>query len=687
MLKTFLLLAAAAAAPLSGASWVSKGPFGGSAQNIAIDPSDHRILLAGTRSALLYRSEDAGQSWNALPFPHLYHVSIYSVAIDPTQPGLYWIGVAAETRRAGDTSAGLYRSLDAGQTWTQVEGMKGRSVYALAVWPSSNQVIAAGTDEGVWRSLDGGASWSRISAESNSEMQAIMSLAFHPANRDILYAGTPHLPWKTSDGGASWNPVHDGMIDDSDVFSIHVDSSRPDRVFASACSGIYCSRNGGALWSKLQGIPKTDRRTHVIAEDPLHPDTLYAGTTVGLWKSTDAGVSWIKKSDHNINGLAVDPTDGKTLYLATDSGGIVKSTDGGDTYHAINQGFVNRTITSFELSGTAPRVFFASTTYDGDFGGMFRSDDDAGTWALLATHQRLLDENLISLAVSPANPLLIWAASFDGMLKSSDGGRTWSRPRCFFERPAPPAVRSPRRGAPVRRAALPPLKPFPAPGVRVVAIRYWTHGSTSSLVAATSAGLFLSGDNGVYWRPLPVQPASEPPVLAVYLPPAPSSEALAVLTTSGLFVSADAGASWSRSDLPGRPDTVYDLSLHPSDPQQALAATSSGLFRTTDGGHSWSACRKGLPLNGWFNSVAFDSLDASRVFAAEVDRIYLSEDGGAVWRRLSGDGLDQVWIRALLPGAAPSGGLLVVTKSRGVFVPSTPAVETQVGRSGTSASN
>ena len=75
------------------------------------------------------------------------------------------------------------------------------------------------------------------------------SLATDPRNPQVIYAGTYHLPWKTIDGGRHWLPIHDGMIDDSDVMSISVDRANPRRLYASACSGIYRSDNAGALSS------------------------------------------------------------------------------------------------------------------------------------------------------------------------------------------------------------------------------------------------------------------------------------------------------------------------------------------------------------------------------------------------------------------------------------------------------
>ena len=660
------------------AAWVATGPYGGSAQIVAIDPEDSRTLLAGTRSGLLYRSGNAGESWEPAPFPHLYRSSIYSVAMDPKHSGVYWIGVAADAKRKDDTVAGVYTTGDGGKTWAQVEGMKGKSVFALAVWPGDSSAIAAGTDDGVWRSVDGGKTWARSSAEDNPEMQGIVSLAFDPSNKDILYAGTPHLPWKTEDGGQSWHAVHEGMIDDSDVFSIRVDSSQPRRVFASACSGIYCSRDGGGLWTKLQGIPKTDRRTHTIAQDPQHPETIYAGTTAGLWKSTDAGLTWVKKSDYSINGMAVDPSDGRVLYLATDSTGLIKSSDGGETFRACNEGFVNRNITQFVAAGEERPLLFASTAYDGDSGGIFRSENMGGAWALVAPHRRLLNENVISFAVSPKDARSIWAVSFDGLLKSADGGSTWVRPKTYLEPEAPKAgIKSGRasEGAQARRIARRPIPvAFPADGVRIHVLRFLPVAALRegeptgpALLAGTSAGLFVSRDGGTYWRRMALGNEAAPAVLSIFLS-VRDTGAMAALTAGGLFMSLDHGSAWKKAEIPDHPDVIYDVAMHPSNPSEALAATSGGLMLSHDGGASWSHCVKGLPWKGWFNSAVYDPVRPGRAYVTEVGRIYETSDGGATWGHFDSKGLEEVWIRALIPGGAAAGGLVAVSQSRGVYV-------------------
>src|SRR5207245_5992720 len=148
-------------------------------------------------------------------------------------------------------------------------------------------------------------------------------------NPDVVYAGTWHLAWKTDDGGANWHRINRGMIDDSDVFSIIVDSANPSIVFASACSGIYKSSTAGDLFQKIQGIPFSARRTRVLKEDPSNPSIVYAGTTEGLWKTMDQGKTWKRVSNPEVvvTDVLVDPRNSQRVLLATARRIVLDSVD------------------------------------------------------------------------------------------------------------------------------------------------------------------------------------------------------------------------------------------------------------------------------------------------------------------------------------------------------------------------
>ena len=191
--------------------------------------------------------------------------------------------------------------------------------------------------------LDPGSRSARQGARRSTKSNPWPSI---PKDPDVVYAGTWHLPWKTADGGKNWENIKQGVIDDSDVFSIILDPEQPDIVYASACSGIYKSLNAGALFKKIQGIPATARRTRMLRQDPVHRDTVYAGTTEGLYKTTDAGRTFQRMTgpDVIINDVFVDPQNPDRVLLATDRSGVLTSSDAGVSFKESNRGFSARKV-------------------------------------------------------------------------------------------------------------------------------------------------------------------------------------------------------------------------------------------------------------------------------------------------------------------------------------------------------
>ena len=126
--------------------------------------------------------------------------------------------------------------------------MHGKSIRALAMAASDSRMSGRGRAGRAYSAAATAATTgSACLPPSQREIKNIESIAVDPKDPNVIYAGTWHLAWKTADGGANWQHINKGMIDDSDVFSIIVDSSNPSMVFASACSGIYKSEIAGEL--------------------------------------------------------------------------------------------------------------------------------------------------------------------------------------------------------------------------------------------------------------------------------------------------------------------------------------------------------------------------------------------------------------------------------------------------------
>jgi photosystem II stability/assembly factor-like uncharacterized protein len=620
------------------------GPFGGSARSIAIDPENGRTLVAGSRDSLLFRSDDAGASWRLLPFPRGTPGVFNSVLIDPAESPHYYAGLDA-----GDSpDSGVYKSKDGGETWQQLAGLRGFRIESLALSPINSGTLAAGTSKGVFISMDRGVTWRGISRANDPEMQEITALAFDPVNTNVLYAGTPHLPWKTADGGATWHSISSGLIDDSDIFSIRVDPNRPQLVFASACSGIYRSETGGEAWVKIQGIPGTHRRTHIIAEDPRHADTIFAGTTLGLFKSPDGGKTWRHLSSEQVNWMAFDPGNPSTLYLATEFAGILKSTDAGEAFRPMNEGFVNHRLSEIASDG---KRLYASSTYEGLYGGVFVSSDGGLQWSLRANEEALRGRNLHSLTASPAGSDEVFAASDDAILKSTDKGKTW--------------VPVPEPRPAVARTSRPSQVTHNSGRVRIHALRAVRTDDKLALFAGTDAGLFRSFNSGATWEQIKAAGITGESVLAIYAPSAGASR-LAALTGSGLFVSQDSGRTWQAAPMPSG-YYLYDVALPVEHDIAILAATSRGILQSTDEGAHWKLVTEGVPA-ATVDSVRFNPSQGREAFLVQYGNVYRTVDGGDSWQAFSNEGLEGAAIRMLWFAPELPRRIFALTTARGALV-------------------
>lgn len=326
--------ALAFAAILSGESRLA---FPGPVTVVQVDPHHQGTLVVATATAQLFRSRDEGDTWSPIPFPGSLRSTFHAMLIDPVTPGVYLVAVSSEVPQY----AGLYRSLNEGETWQQMRGLEQKQVWALASWKADVRVIAAGTQDGVFLTRDGGEKWTLLTSPRSTAPQPVVSLAFDPTDSKTLYAGTPHLAWKTTDGGRTWRILPTGMQEDSDIFSIDVHVAHRSRLFAGACSGIYRSLDGGGTWSSLERVIGGPFRTYVVARTPQSPNVVFAGTSSGLMQSLDGGATWHRLSAEPARSIAFDPADPRRIFVATDLG-VLRSEDSGSHFREPNPGIAMR---------------------------------------------------------------------------------------------------------------------------------------------------------------------------------------------------------------------------------------------------------------------------------------------------------------------------------------------------------
>lgn len=600
---------------LAHAQWAPIGPDGGGAHLLASGDAGQGILVAGTRNALLYRSTDRAATWQPIPFDRSLSATLNALVASRCTPDEFYVG----TGDPDVSRAGLYKLARSGGSWNLQPLMMGEAVMAISESPSNCRVLAAGTLSGVMVSRDSGATWRRVTPSGGMEAQPIVSLAFAPESAETMFAGTPRLPWKTIDGGQTWWPIHVGIYDDSDIFSIAIDK---DRVLIGACSGIYRSGDGGVLWQKVLGIPGESRRTYIVKTDPSDPRTIYAGTSNGLWKSVNAGATWVQKSPVPARSIVIDPQNSRDVVMASDVG-IWKSRNGGDTFTAANSGFVNRRVGAFlDLGGT----LLASAVYEVGSGTLFATTDGGQNWTG-RSGTSLFGEHIFHLVQGPGYLL---AAGMEKVFRSRDGGKTWSR--------------------------IPVALDGTLTDVAVVA-------GTRTILLATAKSIHASKDEGIRWRRISVPPgATRIEALRI------SSSGLTwgILSDGAVHLSRDHGGTWSPLSVAQESGPVYDFVVR--DEQQILVGTLRGLLFTVDGGVQWNRPARGLPM-GTVTSVLWHPGQEQLMFVVQNGTVWKSSSLGASWEVIGTSAIGRDEVSELHWGSGYE-KLYAVGFARGVFVQS-----------------
>ena len=341
------------------------GPYrGGRSVGVSGVIADGRTFYFGAVGGGVWKTENAGRTWN--PIMDSQPVSsIGAIAVAPSDPNIVYVGSGEADMRSDIIHGnGMYRSDDAGATWTRIGLEDSRQIGRILVDPKDSRTLlvaalghAYGPNEtrGVYRSTDGGATWTRTLFR-DADTGAI-DLAADPAGR-VVFASlwqTRRPPWnvyppsygtgsglfKSLDGGITWQPVHGGLPSEGlGKIGVAVAPSDPNRVYAildAKAGGLYRSDDGGATW-RLAGA---DRRLWErgwyfchVAVDPKNADLIYVSDTA-FYRSTDGGGHFtaIKgaPSGDDFHQLWIDPADSSRMALASDQGTSV-SLDAGATW-------------------------------------------------------------------------------------------------------------------------------------------------------------------------------------------------------------------------------------------------------------------------------------------------------------------------------------------------------------------
>ncbi|MEO8622139.1 MAG: glycosyl hydrolase [bacterium] len=352
-------------AALNTLKWREVGPFRGG-RSVAVAGSQARPneYYMGTTGGGVFKSLDGGQSWAAITDKY-FGGTIGAVAVSASNPDVVYVG-GGEYALRGNVSHGdgVWKSTDAGKTWTSLGLKATRQISRVRIHPTNPDIVyvaaqgnvwAPTPDRGVYRSKDGGKNWSKVFFRNDST--GASDLAFDPSNPNVLYAAfwqAGRTPWmlnsggtgsgvfKSTDGGDTWKDISHNPGMPAGIFGnigLTVSAANPNRVFAiieADSGGVYRSDDAGASWTRTNADRALRQRAWYYSKihaDPKDTNVVYVNN-VNFSKSTDGGKTFrpVRGIPHgDSHDFWIAPNDNKRM-IEGDDGGASVSTDAGRTW-------------------------------------------------------------------------------------------------------------------------------------------------------------------------------------------------------------------------------------------------------------------------------------------------------------------------------------------------------------------
>jgi photosystem II stability/assembly factor-like uncharacterized protein len=658
--------------------WRMIGPFrGGRTRALAGVPGQSGVFYIGQGDGGVWKSNDYGRTWNPI-FDSQPTQSIGAIAVAASDPNIIYVG-SGEGLHRPDLSVGngIYKSTDAGKTWTHLALDNAQQIPALAVDPHDpNRLFAAvlghpygpSEERGIFRSTDGGVSWKKVLYKD--ENTGGSDVEMDPSNPNVLYAGLWEIrqgPWedgnifsgtggglfKSTDGGDTWKRLTNGLPNDLVQVNVAIAPSVPNRIYltfgttrrgdyASGTGlGFYRSDDGGESWYTATTDPRPSMRIGggdlpIARVDPKNPDVVYS-TGIVTVRSTDGGKTWISlrgaPGGDDYQNLWISPDDPKIILLVSDQGAIV-TVNGGETwgswynqptaqlYHvATTNTFPYRVCSGQQESGS---VCISSRGNDGEI--TFRDWRPVG---------------VIEYGYAAPDPLdadVIYGGGRNEVSKFH-----WSTGQVQNVTPIP--IRGDYRADRTEPTMFSPVNPH---------ILYY---ATNVLFKTLDGGNSWQAISSDLARPEPVAPASVGPLLAknpdaakqrgVIYALAPSFHAVNTIwagTDDGLIWSTrDGGKNWTNITPPELTpwSKVTQIEASHFNDNTAYASVSRFriddlhpyVYRTHNGGKSWQLITNGLP-DAPVDTVREDPVRKGLLFAGTETSVWISFDDGDHWQSL-----------------------------------------------------
>jgi len=647
------------------------GPFrGGRTRAAAGVPSQPNIFYVGQVNGGVWKSDDYGRTWAPI-FDRESTQSIGAIAVAPSNPSIIYVATGEGLHRPDlSIGNGIYKSTDAGTTWTHLGLRDGFQIPALAIDPSDpNRVFAAvlghpygpNNERGLFRSTDGGETWQK--SIYKDENTGASDVEIDPSHPDVIYASMWEAregPWednnevngtggglfKSSDGGNTWHPLTNGLPKDLSQINVAIAPSDSRRLYATVtvASGplaVYRSDDAGENWSKATDDPRPSGRIGggdlaIPRVDSKNADVVYCASTVTM-RSDDGGRTWSgfrgAPGGDDYQNLWINPTDPRIILLVSDQGAIVTLNRGATWSSWYNQPTAQ--IYHVAVTDTFPYRVCGGQQESGSVCISSRGNDGAITfreWHPVG----VIEYGYV--APDPLDPDVIYGGGRNEVSKFH-----WSTGEVQNISPIP--LRSSKyRSDRTEPLMFSPLDPH--------------------LLYYASNVLFKTTDGGSTWQTIssdltrenPEVPASVGGLIpkdaekqrGVIYALAPSFKSISTLwagTDDGLvWQTRDGGRKWNNITPPQLTSwsKVTQISASHFDDDSAYVSVSRFrinderpyIYRTHDSGKTWKLITAGLPDIGPVDTVREDPVRKGLLFAGTENSVFVSFDDGDHWQSL-----------------------------------------------------
>jgi len=695
--------------PVPEMRWRMVGPFrGGRTRAVAGVPSQPNVFYIGAVNGGVWKSDDYGRTWNPI-FDDQPTQSIGAIAVAPSNPNVIYVA-SGEGLQRPDLSVGdgIYKSTDAGKTWTHLGLRDGQQIPALAIDPRNPERVfaavlghpyGANPERGIFRSTDGGATWQKVLYKDENTGGSDVEL--DPSNPDVVYAGmwqSRNGPWednnafagtngglfKSSDGGNTWRKLTAGLPADLVQINVAIAQSQPSRLYAALSTttpteygtdaglGLYRSDDAGESWTRVTNDPRAAMKIGggdlpIPRADPKNPDVVYV-TGIVTARSTDGGKTWMSlrgaPGGDDYQNLWINPDNPKIILLVADQGAVV-TVNGGETwgswynqptaqmYHVIT----TTNIFPYKICGgqqESGSLCISSRGNDGEI--TYRDWHPVG----------VIEYGYV--APDPLDPDIVYGAGRNEVSRFH-----WSTGQTENVTPIP--IRDGFRSDRTEPIMFSPVDPH---------LLYY---ATNVLFATRDGGHSWQAISKDLTREAPGMPASVGDQASLNQKAgkqrganyalAPSFRDVNTIwagTDDGLvWITRDGGKNWSNitpSELTPW-SKVTQINASRFDDQTAYVSVSRFriddlkpyIYRTTDGGKTWKLIVSGLP-DSPVNTVREDIERKGLLFAGTENSVWLSFNGGDSWQSLQWNlphtSMRDLWVH--------DSDLIVATHGRGFWV-------------------